>query len=982
MTTHQIDLEAYLLSKGLRVKRSGSQLYTTCVFCNEAPEKRGRLYLDDSSDETRGLHYCHLCNEKGNIHTLRRHFGDPPLDDGGAVSTDRSRRIYAAATDFYAEQLTDTMRSYLKTARGFTDETIAKFRFGWAERGSNLVRHLHSLGFDWDEIIATGLAKVREENKVEDFFGDVLTIPYLVAGAAVQIRGRKSGDLVDNKYLTPPGQLARLFNSDAAWGAEEIVICEGELDAISLTQLGFNAVGVPGAANWPDSWNGYFAGANRVFVLYDPDETGQRNTLKILEALGTKAKNAVLPVPEGMDPKRVDPNWYMANHGWGYAEFRNLFDDSIWANSLLISPRDAHREWSELQGVEGFKLGFENLDNLIKPGLLAGQVMVPLAKAEPVTNEIPTPLGFRKMGDLAVGDEVYGSKGHPTKVIGVYPQGPQECFEVTFSDRSRVTVSGDHLWSVLVNDRKNWETLTTKEILAHGLQSKRGKWRFRIPLTAPVRYPAQDLPVDPYTLGSIIANASMQYGSVELTTADPHIPERVAKTHIVKKRKVAEDACPRVGVNGIIGHIKAMGLDVRSEHKFIPDIYLQSSLDQRIALLQGLMDGDGCAERNKPHSVSYSTSSARLAEDVATLVSSLGGTAAVNAADRERIIEYRVSIMLPSNINPFSTPLKLDVKRPADKKRTPLRKIIDIQPAGRLECQCIAVIATDNLYLTSRRHLVTHNTNSGKSLMLLNIFQRASMVKGQENAKILFVSLEQTRGDWFERARRLWNFYNQDADPEEVNQRTIDYWEPRLRLVDKNRITPDEFFTVLREYEEQMGSRPDLVAVDYLGYWAQAFPGHDRYQKVTDAVMKLKEIAKDQRVAILAPHQVNRSAEFGEEFAIDQGRDSGAIEETADFMLSMWNPDTLKSATGERKGNLHLSIGKSRHGGKGQTFMLKFGYMTLTIAPADSPEARLLSNEADWSLDARLDWTHAIRAHVTGTDAWTCAGVRRPGLGS
>lgn len=966
-----IDLEGYLLSKGLRVKRSGTQLYTTCVFCQEAPEKRGRLYLDDSSDETRGLYFCHLCTEKGNIHTLRKHFGDPPLDDERSVQGDRSRRIFNEANYFYKANLTDQVRSYLKTSRGLTDETIDTFGFGWANRGSELASHLKSLGFDWDEIIATGLAKVVDGNKVVDFFNDAITFPYMVAGSVVQIRGRRLAG--DTKYLTPPGQPARLFNTDAVWGAQEVVICEGEFDAMALTQVGYHAVAVPGAANWSDSWNGYFEGANRVFVMYDPDDVGQKNCLKVLEALGPKTKNVVLPVPADRAPSEVDPNWLVANELWGYGEFRNVLDDAIWANSLLVSPRDAHKEWEEVQGVEGFKLGFEYFDNLIRPGLLPGQVMVPLAKAEPVTNEIPTPKGFRKMGDLQVGDNVFGSDGRPTKITGVFPQGRKQCYEITFSDRSTVTVSGDHLWQVTdwdVHHRPVERVVTTKDMLDEGLRAT-GRWRFQVPMTTPVQYRRKSLPVEPYTLGSIIANGSTLRRAVVLTTPDSHVLDRISEHYECSTHSVNPGECGRYGIKGVIAKIRSLGLEVPSRQKFIPDIYLTASVDQRVALLQGLMDGDGSAERTKPHSVSYSTTSEQLAQDVAALVTSLGGTAAVNRADRSRegkSVEYRVSIMLPADISPFHTPRKRDVKPVARVPRRPRRSIIAIERAGRVECQCIRVAAENSLYLTSRSHIVTHNTNSGKTMTLLNIFQRSTMVQNQQNAKILFVSLEQTRGDWFERARRIWNFYNLDCDPQDVNKAAIDYWEPRLRLVDKNRITPDEFCTLLGEYQEQMGSRPDLVAVDYLGYWARAFPGRDRYTQVGDAIMELKAIAKEFRIPIIAPHQVNRSAEFGEEFSIDQARDSGAIEETADFVASLWNPDSLKGTNEDnRTGTLNMMIGKSRHGGKGQKVKLQFGYMTLVVLPADDPDARKARNEIGWSLDSRLNWTDAIRAHATGT---------------
>jgi replicative DNA helicase len=173
---------------------------------------------------------------------------------------------------------------------------------------------------------------------------------------------------------------------------------------------------------------------------------------------------------------------------------------------------------------------------------------------------------------------------------------------------------------------------------------------------------------------------------------------------------------------------------------------------------------------------------------------------------------------------------------------------------------------------------------------------------------------------------------------------------------------------VYDDYEDQMGHLPDLVAVDYLGYWAQGIKGKDRYEQVGNAVMALKGIAKDRKIAMIAPHQVNRSAEFGGELSIDQARDSGAVEETADFALGMWAPDTMKGvASSDMSGELVLKIGKTRHGGKHQEMRLQFGQMTLTYVPVEEHKhVHMLKNELKWAEDPLLTWQDAIHAHRTG----------------
>lgn len=90
---------------------------------------------------------------------------------------------------------------------------------------------------------------------------------------------------------------------------------------------------------------------------------------------------------------------------------------------------------------------------------------------------IPTPTGFTAMGDLEVGDFVFDHAGRPTEVVGVFPQGEVPCARVTFSDKSSVVVSLDHLWTVLPASSVHFEydedwwqsdtasTVTTTEIL-------------------------------------------------------------------------------------------------------------------------------------------------------------------------------------------------------------------------------------------------------------------------------------------------------------------------------------------------------------------------------------------------------------------------------------------------------------------------------------------------------------------------------------
>lgn len=259
---------------------------------------------------------------------------------------------------------------------------------------------------------------------------------------------------------------------------------------------------------------------------------------------------------------------------------------------------------------------------------------------------------------------------------------------------------------------------------------------------------------------------------------------------------------------------------------------------------------------------------------------------------------------------------------------------------------------------------VVHNT--GKTLHLLNTMHQMRMVKGQENLKFLFVSLEQTRGEWFERARRIHRFYNINS----TDQEALSWWRDNLLLIDKNRLTETELSSALDDYEYRMGAKPDVVMVDYLGYWARAFKG-EAYQRTSDAIMTLKAVAKERRVPIITPHQVSRIAKFGEEPDADAARDAGVIEETADFLFILWRPDALLGRSAEEKsGVVHMKIGKSRHGGSGVKLDYQFAPISLAMVPIHhSSDARLLQrarNELRYERDYSDKWEQAVYRHRTG----------------
>lgn len=338
-------------------------------------------------------------------------------------------------------------------------------------------------------------------------------------------------------------------------------------------------------------------------------------------------------------------------------------------------------------------------------------------KGHPLDTEVPTPGGIRKWGDLEPGDQVYGSDGQPTQITAVYDRGILPAYRVTFGDGASVITDAEHLWTVTDHmyrrTSRERRTLSTADMAAEGLRHGRSH-RFAVPVSG-VRRPDTELPVGPYTLGSLIANGYLVASPV-LTTPDEHVVNRVvAEGHRVTRHSVDEEKwCPRFSVLGTGKYVRALGLDVKSAEKFIPRQYLEAGTGQRLALLQGLMDGDG-SSRPERRSVIYATTSPRLADDMVELVCSLGGTASISTAERvqpssgKTYQDIGVHILMPPGVEALSTPRK-DRGTAPRRVFEPRRAVVSVERVEDQEIRCIRVAAEDSLYQVTRHHIVTHNT--------------------------------------------------------------------------------------------------------------------------------------------------------------------------------------------------------------------------------------------------------------------------------
>lgn len=406
---------------------------------------------------------------------------------------------------------------------------------------------------------------------------------------------------------------------------------------------------------------------------------------------------------------------------------------------------------------------------LTRPIIEAGESLGFLPGPQPLDAKILTPTGWATMGSIKVGDYVIGRDGKQTKVLGVFPKGKKMVYRFTTTDNTVTECCEDHLWlTQTFEDKKrkrNGSVKSTKDIMSNLLTNK-GKINHFIPRNEAVEFKKTILPLAPYVLGTLLGNGYLG-NAVSLAGVDKKIMNRVneeikpinclltqmktAKKVLVNSQEFSSLSVASKELNINLGTLKNRcnkGLVVnnvkyeflslenrwmnpvkniienlgllgcKASAKFIPDIYKYASIDDRIALLRGLMDTGGSVSK-RTGEASFATISYKLAKDVVELVQSLGGRALIRERNRVgkvttikghkatcRNKAYEFTISLPSNINPFYLNRKAKYFSCKYIHRIGIKSI---EPVCEKEVQCILVENNEHLYITDQ-YIVTHNT--------------------------------------------------------------------------------------------------------------------------------------------------------------------------------------------------------------------------------------------------------------------------------
>jgi hypothetical protein len=359
-------------------------------------------------------------------------------------------------------------------------------------------------------------------------------------------------------------------------------------------------------------------------------------------------------------------------------------------------------------------------------------------KALDVKTVIPTPSGFKTMGELQVGDFIFGGDGFPTKIINVTPyQYNRPCYRIEFCDSTQIIADENHLW--VASDAKDRYTnvpsnefnkfdfvqarvVTTKQMF-DSQKSNQGNNNWSIKNAKPVEYDKKELKIPPYIFGLWLGDGSSY--TTKLTNIDQEIIDDWIEygksigletikdgdvTYALTSGRSQKDRSNK-GRNQMLAYLQEYNV---LKNKHIPKDYLESSVEDRIELLRGIMDTDGSKQKgNNLCEVCMKKESFR--DEVYMLICSLGIKARKFAKHNKKYDKTYYYINFSTyDINPFRLTRKANGMRKKEDRKggivNEFRYIKRIVSIHSVPVKCIEVDNESKTYLCTKSHVVTHNS--------------------------------------------------------------------------------------------------------------------------------------------------------------------------------------------------------------------------------------------------------------------------------
>lgn len=358
---------------------------------------------------------------------------------------------------------------------------------------------------------------------------------------------------------------------------------------------------------------------------------------------------------------------------------------------------------NDLQTLEDNALKFQGISQPSRTG-----------KAIAYNTPVLTRNGWKKHGELTILDEVIGLDGEFKKILAIHNTCKME-YKVTFSDGEEIVCHGNHEWRV--HDRHKGDKLfdvETKEMYQK-FKCADGHLRYSIPQKDIVCGSHKDLWVSPYALGAWLGDGRNSSPDICGAESDYAIVQKILDDGytLAWDTKHATTAVRYYGFKGLRDGLQRYGMchSRRRVPKYIPADYLIADEEQRLELLAGLLDTDGCLTKRE-HRYHFTTNEETLRDGFISLVNTFGWRTSVtryesgmsktgiNANRPYWVVSFNPTKYIPCQLE------RKQLHEYSKQRRVTVEKIEKID--GYVGGNCITV--EDEIYCVGKTLKPTHNS--------------------------------------------------------------------------------------------------------------------------------------------------------------------------------------------------------------------------------------------------------------------------------
>ena len=351
-------------------------------------------------------------------------------------------------------------------------------------------------------------------------------------------------------------------------------------------------------------------------------------------------------------------------------------------------------------------------------------------KANPYSTPVATPSGFRKMGDLEIGDAVCTPYDGIQRVENIFEQGEHTIYVFHFDDNTEVRCMDNHRFYARAHSDEPWMVWTAREIMDLYRLDQPVPQSLRKGVDDYIEFPlcgevemnedrsAADLPIHPLILGVISGKGTWQFSPKGVRLTDnPHLKNAMWALY------------PKITFNRSDRHFYMRSIPDEDRRKithsrqeepcYIPDDYMTASIQCRWDYLMGLLARNGQSRKKVPF---ISLPNKKFINQIAQMARSLGVFATVVQETEEptKLGWWKVWLKAPDTEKFFKgtrrngtgrkyadTPKQMPVS--PDENILTKKLLYITKSEHKSKCRCITVTGNDHLYLTDA-YTINHNT--------------------------------------------------------------------------------------------------------------------------------------------------------------------------------------------------------------------------------------------------------------------------------